>query len=132
MMLVMKTYTGSLQITKEALLQIYTIKKNDFTLGSCEFRIRIDGKGCNGFTYDMGFSEPQNDDFCLSLSTKAGTIRIILDPFTAFYVKNAKLSFEKSDTDDIGFVLENFDEKNHEGKFFKDESLLPDSDHHSS
>ena len=125
MMLVMKTYNGRLQITKEALLQIYTIKKNDFTLGSCEFRIRIDGKGCSGFTYDIGFSEPKSDDHCLSLSTKAGVIKVIMDPFSAFYIQDARLSFEKSDTDDIGFVLENFNEKNHEGKFFQDETKLP-------
>lgn len=128
MILVMKTYQGKLQITKEALIQIYTIKKNDFTLESCEFRIRIDGKGCAGFTYDLGFSKVLDDDYCLEIPTKSGSMRVIMDPFTNFYVQDAKLSFEKSDTDDIGFVLENFNEKNHEGKFFKDESLLPSTD----
>lgn len=121
----MKVYEGQLLITKEALLQIYTIKKNDFTLDSCEFRIRIDGKGCAGFTYDMGFSPIKSDDTCLTLSTKAGEIKIIMDPFTDFYVQDAKLSFDKSDTNDVGFVLTNYNEKNFEGKFFEDESKAP-------
>lgn len=122
----MKHYLGQLEITKEALLQIFTIKKNDHTLENCEFRIRIKGKGCDGFTYDMGFSPVQHDDLYLSFKTKAGPIHIVFDPFTAHYVQEAKLDYSLStDKKEAGFVLINHNEAQHEGKFFEDPSKLP-------
>lgn len=123
----MKQYQGHLEISKEALIQIYSIKNNDYTLAECEFRIRIDGKGCAGFTYDMGFSPMLSDDHCLEIPTKTrDPLRVIMDPFTAHYVQTAHLDFKMNeDENDIGFVLTNFNEKTYEGKFFEDESLLP-------
>lgn len=112
----------NIQLSQAALNQIKLIKENDFTLEGMFFRLKIGGKGCDGFTYDTGFSERLEDDIAL----KFDDIEIIIDPFTAHYCKEGSLDFllNPSSNED-GFVFMNFNEGDYHGKFFKDESMVP-------
>ncbi len=113
----------NIQLTDSAIAQIKLIKENDFTIEpEYMFRLKIGGKGCDGFTYETGFSEVLDDDIRYEFKD----LTIVIDSFTAFYFKNGSIDFVndvENNTD--GFVIVNFDEKNHVGKFFKDETKVP-------
>ena len=49
------------ELTEAAFEQIRLIKSNDFTLDGHSFRLKIGGKGCDGFTYDTGFSQSDEE-----------------------------------------------------------------------
>lgn len=112
----------NIEISQAALKQINLIRDNDYTLEGMEFRVKIGGKGCDGFTYDTGFSQPHTDDVELLYQ---GT-KVLLDPFTAYYCKEGSLDFLLNPkTNEDGFVFVNFKEEDYHGKFFKDESMAP-------
>lgn len=115
----------NIQLSKAAFDQIKLIKANDYTLDGMSFRLKIGGKGCDGFTYDTGFSAPHEDDIVLSFES----LELLLDPFTAYYCKEGSLDFLLNPkTNEDGFVFINFNEEKYHGKFFKDESMAPPSE----
>jgi Fe-S cluster assembly iron-binding protein IscA len=115
-----------LEITEAALQQIQLIKLHDYTLEGLDFRIKIGGKGCGGFTYSTGFSAPLADD--LKLIVQGTTI--LMDPFTAFYTKTGRLDYSfNAAADDEGFIVDNFAGDRYKGKFFKDQSMVPNWEH---
>jgi Fe-S cluster assembly iron-binding protein IscA len=115
-------------VTDSAVRQIKVIQENDYTLQGLSFRIKIGGKGCEGFTYETGFSEKHPDD--LEIVNQYPLINynlvILMDPFTAFYTQELTLDYllETSQNDE-GFIVNNAADGQHRGKFFKDESRLP-------
>ena len=84
-----------IQITKAAIDEIALISKNDFTVEGLTFRLKIDGKGCNGFDYATGFTEKQEDDLTYTYTLGEDSISILLDKFTAFYSKEGTLDYLK-------------------------------------
>ena len=74
-----------INLSDAALRQIKLIEENDYTIEGKFFRLKVGGKGCDGFTYEMGFDEVKVDDHILPYNTSHGRLEIILDPFTAFY-----------------------------------------------
>ena len=111
-----------IDLSQPALDQIRLLKLNDYTLSDLEFRIKIGGKGCGGFTYETGFSEIRNDDLVLELNDCV----ILMDPFTAFYTQRASLDFKLDlNLNEDGFIVENHAGTKYAGKFFKDTSLIP-------
>lgn len=109
-------------VTDLAAQQINVIKENDYTTEGLVFRMKIGGKGCGGFTYDTGFSEPLDDDTVVN----SEGVDIYLDPFTYHYCSDGVLDYQMDpDTKEEGFVFTNNNEHLFEGKFFKDESLVP-------
>ena len=112
----------NLQLSRAAYNQIRLIKENDHTLSGLEFRLKIGGKGCDGFTYETGFSEPFADDIVLEFEG----LKVLLDPFTAHYCREGSLDFLLNPkTNEDGFVFVNFNEEQYHGKFFKDPSMAP-------
>jgi Fe-S cluster assembly iron-binding protein IscA len=112
----------TLHISQEAQEQIRLLKRHDYTLKGLEFRIKIGGKGCGGFTYETGFSEKLPDDVILTQED----IIILMDPFTAHYTQEASLDYKLDPTaDEDGFILDNHAGQKYAGKFFKDSTLLP-------
>ena len=112
-----------IKITDEAAGQINLIKEHDFTVSDKIFRLKVDGKGCNGFDYALGFTEKNDDDIIIKLSSD---IQVHLDPFTAYYAQNGEIDYifdHENNTE--GFYFENKNEKNYRGKFFKNEEKLP-------
>ena len=115
-------------LTDAAFMQAYNMLENDYTLEGLKFRLKIGGKGCDGFTYETGFSEEHKDDNVLEFhSDKDLVLRLLVDPFTAHYCRNGELDFHfNPNTDQEGFAFINNNEHEHEGKFFKDTSLVPE------
>lgn len=121
-----------LDISDSAFQQILLMQRHDYTLNGMSFRIKIGGKGCDGFTYETGFSVKQADDVvvrhsALSLDTKqTEEIEILMDPFTAFYTQVARLDHAiNTETQEEGFLLTNHNQALHRGKFYKDTSMVP-------
>ncbi len=115
-------------VTDSAVRQIQLMQENDYTLEGLSFRIKIGGKGCEGFTYDTGFSELHADD--LVIKQKYDLINfeltVLIDPFTAFYTQEVTLDYLLDTTNnEEGFIVNNAADGQHRGKFFKDEAKLP-------
>lgn len=126
-----KTISASdikLFVTDSAVRQIQVMQENDYTLEGHLFRIKIGGKGCEGFTYDTGFSEPHGDDLILEQSYPLINfqLKVLMDPFTAFYTQELTLDYLLDTTNnEEGFIVTNAADGQHRGKFFKDEAKLP-------
>lgn len=116
----------SLSITKDAFNQIKLIQENDYTISNQIFRLKIDGKGCNGFDYALGFSDAHPEDLQYIFKQDDSSIVFHIDPFTAFYCQKGSIDYISDVTKGMeGFHFENLNEKNHRGKFFKNESKVP-------
>jgi iron-sulfur cluster insertion protein len=112
-----------IEVTDRALAQIKLILENDYTLTDKTLRISIDGKGCNGFDYAIGFDKKFENDKVID----QGDFQIVLDPFASHYCNQGELDYLFDIANDVeGFIFTNKNEKNYRGKFFKDESKAPD------
>lgn len=121
-----------LEISEPALQQIILIQRHDYTLKGLSFRIKIGGKGCDGFTYETGFAAKHPEDVIICHTAMAlddkteETIEIVMDPFTAFYTQVAKLDYRLDPNfQDEGFILTNLNESLYKGKFYKDTTMVP-------
>lgn len=111
-----------IDISNAAASQIELMIENDFTLQDHIFRVKIGGKGCDGFEYHTGFSLPHEDDIILEYAK----FKLHIDPFTAYYSKEASLDYLLNpNNNEDGFIFINYNEQNYEGKFFKDEAMVP-------
>lgn len=118
----------NLFITDSAIRQIQLIEKNDYTLEGHSFRIKISGKGCDGFTYTTGFSQKQTDDLVIKRDVPLISYQLIIlmDPFTAYYSQEVTVDYLLNpETNEEGFIITNAQQLEHRGKFFKDTSKLP-------
>lgn len=126
-----KTISSSdikLFVTDSAVRQIQVMQENDYTLEGLSFRIKIGGKGCEGFTYDTGFSEKHADDLVLiqDFPIIKFKLTVLMDPFTAFYTQELTLDYLlDTSNNEEGFIVQNAADGQHRGKFFKDENRLP-------
>lgn len=115
-------------VTDSAVRQIQVMQENDYTLEGLSFRIKIGGKGCEGFTYDTGFSEQHADDLVIvqDYPLIGFKLTVLMDPFTAFYTQELTLDYLlDTSNNQEGFIVQNAADGQHRGKFFKDESRLP-------
>jgi len=115
-------------VTDSAVRQIQLMLENDYTLQGLSFRVKIGGKGCEGFTYETGFSEKHEDDLIIinNYPLINYELTILIDPFTAFYTQEFTIDYLLDTTNnDEGFIIKNAADGQHRGKFFKDESRLP-------
>jgi iron-sulfur cluster insertion protein len=115
--------------TDSAQLQYFLIKENDFTLQGKELRLHIDSKGCDGFSYTLGFDSLKEDDlsldFDLTFQGQSRKIKIIIDKFTAFYCNNIIIDFQQRlELNEEGFIVTNLDQDKFKGKFYKDQPQL--------
>jgi len=107
----------SIKFTENALLQLKLILENDFTISDKFFRVQITGKECDGFTYSTGFSDLHEDDFTLEIDG----IKIIIDPFSAHYMKDTNIDYHQNfENDEEGFVITVIDQKDFAGKFWRE------------
>lgn len=112
-----------LDLSRAAYEQIKLIMENDYTMQDNFFRLKIGGKGCDGFTYELGFTEKDDED----LELKYEDLIILIDPFTFHYCKEGYIDFLLNPkTNEDGFIFVNKNEDKYHGKFFKDEEMVPD------
>jgi iron-sulfur cluster insertion protein len=118
----------SIFVTDSAVRQIQVMLENDYTLKGLFFRVKIGGKGCEGFTYETGFSEKHEDDLVVvhQYPLINYDLTVLIDPFTAFYTQEFTIDYLLDTTNnEEGFIIKNAADGQHRGKFFKDESRLP-------
>ncbi len=117
----------TIYFTTRAYDQLKLIIENDFTLAGKYFRIGISGKGCDGFTYSVMFTDLNDDDFVVKIANQKDDFQIVLDPFAAFYLNEGSVDFIQDFNQDAeGFVITNHQQKNYQGKFFnKENANLP-------
>lgn len=110
----------NIHFSESARREIELILANDFTLKDKGLRIHISGKGCDGFTYGVGWDSPKGDDLSLIPEQFDSPFSILLDPFTQKYLQSVKIDFIFSpETDEEGLVITNPDEKSFRGKFWR-------------
>ena len=113
-----------INFTRKAQEQLKLIREHDYTLEGQYFRLKIDGKGCNGFEYALGFTPKFSEDIEFPI---IGTEDIMLiDSFTAHYCDQGEIDFLcDPENEQEGFYYTNPREKEYRGKFFKNEEKLP-------
>ena len=117
----------NLEITKNAFNQVELIKENDYTIENLVFRLSIDGKGCSGFEYALGFTEPNETDLEVIVSDGERSMTIVIDKFAGYYCKSGVIDYILDIENDIeGFLFDNGNQKDYRGKFFKNESKVPE------
>ncbi|MBL7666188.1 MAG: hypothetical protein JNM93_13715 [Bacteriovoracaceae bacterium] len=113
---------NELVFSEMALQQLKLMQENDYTLENKFPRIQVSGKGCGGFDYEIGFTEKSEADLVFEFQG----LKYIMDPFTAFYLKKGTVNFEADyKNNQEGFHVINDDEKNYQGKFFKNTEMVP-------
>ena len=116
-------------ISDKALSQLKLILENDFTLKGKYLRLLISGKGCDGFSYSVGFTDWNDDDMLIKVkgSENGQDLEVIMDPFTAFYLQKCSVDYvEDFANNNEGFVVVNENQKTFSGKFWKkDEQKVP-------
>ncbi len=113
-----------------ALSQLNLIMENDITLKGKYLRLLISGKGCDGFTYSVGFTDMNDDDLQIPVLDESGqnsSIELLMDPFTAFYLQNCFVDYQQDFVNnEEGFTVKNLNQKDFSGKFWKaDQSKVP-------
>ncbi len=124
-----KVATPEVFLTDMALRQLQLIVENDFTLKGKYLRLLISGKGCEGFSYSVGFTDWNHDDMLIKVKSsnklshqleEESELQIIMDPFTAFYLQKCTVDYiEDFANNNEGFIVENENQKNFSGKFWK-------------
>ncbi len=121
-----KVATPEVTLTDMALSQLKLILENDFTLKGKYFRLLISGKGCEGFSYSVGFTDWNDDDMLIKVKSSNNELidlQIIMDPFTAFYLQKCSVDYiEDFANNNEGFIVENENQKKFSGKFWKQKS----------
>ena len=72
----------NLFVSDSAVRQIQLMQDNDYTLEGLLFRIKIGGKGCEGFTYETGFSSLHEGDILIkkdyNINSWKDDLRVVL------------------------------------------------------
>jgi len=118
-----KIQIPKIRLTERACAQLQLIIENDFTLKNQKLRVLISGKECDGFTYSLGFTNKEADDFEVPFENAQNDfmkeVKVYIDPFSAHYIPEATIDFIQDFTQDAeGFVLINHQQKLHHGKFW--------------
>lgn len=122
--------TPKVECSDMALSQLQLIIENDITLKGKYLRLLISGKGCDGFTYSVGFTDLNEDDLQIPIlnSKQENTeLELLMDPFTAFYLQNCFIDYQQDFVNnEEGFTVKNLNQREFSGKFWKsDESKVP-------
>lgn len=121
-------------LSDQAWTQLILLMENDLTLKGKYFRLLISGKGCDGFSYSVGFTDWHHDDFRVQLNTPLAVqeqmkfesqikeVEILMDPFTAFYLQICKVDYiQDFENNNEGFTVTNLNQSEYTGKFWKKE-----------
>ena len=102
--------------TERAWSQLELILEHDPMIAGLVLRVAIAGKECDGFTYQVGFTAQNADDLAATLPQHESELKIVMDPFTAYYCQEVSIDFiQDFDLDAEGFVVVN----PHQDKYFK-------------
>jgi iron-sulfur cluster assembly accessory protein len=89
------------QLTPSAAEEIKSLLQKSENIGKV-FRVYVEQGGCSGMQYSMTFDEQRTDD----LSSQAHGVQVLVDPFSAQYLRGAVVDFSDSLTAG-GFKISN-------------------------
>ena len=76
-------------ITSEAVGKLKEISESE-GIGHLKVRLRVIGGGCSGFSYDMSFSDIQDD---MDESSNIDDITVLIDPLSAQYLEGVEIDY---------------------------------------
>lgn len=125
-----------IKITASAQWQIALMIQNEFNQEKYGLRMSIDGKGCDGFSYAIGFTEikknGEHPDLIFTqeisdINGKPYQLKVIMDPFAAHYLQIVTVDYQfNPETEEEGFIVSNHSQKKFHGKFWrKNPDLAP-------
>jgi len=95
--------TQIVSLTETAAAKIRELQSEEPDGEASVLRIAVQGGGCSGFEYALGFDRgPQDGDHELSLHG----VTVVVDPFSAPYLKGATIDF-LSGLQESGFKIDN-------------------------
>ena len=93
----------SLTVTPGAAEKIRELMAEEPDAGSMVLRVAIQGGGCSGFQYGLGFdTEPAEGDLELTLEG----VNVVVDPFSVPYLQGATVDF-LTGLQESGFKIDN-------------------------
>lgn len=109
------------KFSEMAWMQYELMVKSDFTLAGKYLRLLISGKGCDGFTYSVGFTDLDEKDIVVPYKNENQECQILMDLFAAFYLQDCTIDYVQDfEQDAEGFVIINHRQHNYSGKFWKE------------
>ncbi len=107
------------EFTDSAISQLKLILENDYTLEGKFLRLLVATKGCDGFSYNVGFTEQLKDDFLVSVFN-APELKVLVDPFAAYYTREMTVDYIQDFEENIeGFLVVNHHQTDFHGKFWR-------------
>ena len=107
------------EFTDSAISQLKLIQENDYTLEGKFLRLLVATKGCDGFSYNVGFTEKMQDDFLVPVMN-ASELKVLVDPFAAYYTREMTVDYVQDFEENIeGFLVVNHHQKDFHGKFWR-------------
>ena len=91
-----------ISLTENAANQVRSLIGNDSENAGKTLRVYVEGGGCSGLQYGMVFDEKREDD----LRAESFGVHVLVDPFSANYVKGAVIDFSDALTGG-GFKISN-------------------------
>jgi iron-sulfur cluster assembly accessory protein len=76
-------------LTESAASQVKHLLTEQAENAGKTLRVYVEGGGCSGMQYGMVFDEPRADD----LSTECFGIRVVVDPFSANYIRGTVVDY---------------------------------------
>jgi iron-sulfur cluster insertion protein len=90
------------QLTDSAISKVKDFATKNSSYQGKNFRVYVQGGGCNGFSYGFSFDEKRDDDEV----SKTGDVEVLVDPQSARYLNGSKIDYVE-DLKGAGFVIEN-------------------------
>lgn len=107
------------EFTESAVAQLKLILENDYTLENKHLRLMVATKGCDGFSYHVGFTEKAEEDFLVSVMN-APELKVLVDPFAAYYTREMTVDFVQDFDENVeGFLVVNHHQEDFHGKFWR-------------
>lgn len=112
------------EFTQMAISQLKLILENDYTLEDQFLRLMVATKGCDGFSYNVGFTERMQDDFLVPVMN-APELQVLVDPFAAYYTREMTVDYVQDFEENIeGFLVVNHHQTEFHGKFWRGKKEL--------
>jgi iron-sulfur cluster assembly accessory protein len=90
-------------LTTGAAAKVKALMAEEPDAGSLVLRVAIQGGGCSGFQYGLGFDSGAADG---DLELEYDGVRVVVDPFSAPYLRGATIDFLNS-IEESGFKIDN-------------------------
>jgi iron-sulfur cluster assembly protein len=92
----------TVHLTERASREVLRIKQAESLPDSLRLRVAVEGGGCSGLSYKLGFDEPGAED----LQCESQSVEIVVDPSHALYLEGIVIDYPDG-LEARGFVFSN-------------------------